>query len=163
MYAMARPQAVGSPRHRRDGVWRARDSFRSREPEGCRWGRPQGWSSKTCVCLNFRDRAILRRRRLLPSTLYPQPSAGRNRPITGARIGSTYLKPGQAMVTKEDIEGFLDRISAAEGASYREVEPGLWIVKPGGELDFSLVVNYSPPVVIMRVNVMTLPKDESEL
>ena len=67
------------------------------------------------------------------------------------------------MVTKEDIEGFLDRISAVEGASYREVEPGLWIVKPGGELDFSLVVNYTPPVVIMRVNVMALPKDESEL
>ena len=67
------------------------------------------------------------------------------------------------MVTKEDIEGFLDRISAAEGASYREVETGLWIVKPGGELDFSLVVNYTPPVVLMRVKVMTLPKDENEL
>jgi hypothetical protein len=66
------------------------------------------------------------------------------------------------MVTKEDVEGFLDRISA-EGASYREVEPGLWIVKPGGELDFAIVVNYSPPVVLMRVKVMTLPKDEGEL
>ena len=66
------------------------------------------------------------------------------------------------MVTKEDIEGFLDRISA-EGASYREVEPGLWIVKPGGELDFPLVVNYTPPVLLMRVKVMSLPKDESDL
>jgi Tir chaperone family protein CesT len=66
------------------------------------------------------------------------------------------------MVTKEDIEGFLDRISA-DGASYREVEPGLWIVKPGGELDFDLVVNYSPPVLLMRVKVMSLPTEKSEL
>jgi len=66
------------------------------------------------------------------------------------------------MVTKEDIEGFLDRVSA-EGASYREVEPGLWIVKPGGELDFAIVVNYTPPVVLMRVKVMSLPKDKGEL
>ncbi|HZI42151.1 MAG TPA: YbjN domain-containing protein [Gemmatimonadaceae bacterium] len=66
------------------------------------------------------------------------------------------------MVTKEDIEGFLDRISA-EGASYREVEPGLWIVKPGGELDFAIVVNYTPPVVLMRVKVMSLPKDKGDL
>ena len=32
------------------------------------------------------------------------------------------------MVTKEDIEGFLDRLGA-DGASYSEVEPGLWIVE----------------------------------
>ena len=67
------------------------------------------------------------------------------------------------MVTKEEVEGFLDRISAAEGASYREAEPGLWILKPGGELDFPLVVNYTPPVVLMRVKVMSIPKDENEL
>ena len=66
------------------------------------------------------------------------------------------------MVTKEEVEGFLDRISA-EGVSYREVEPGLWVVKPGGELDFDLVVNYTPPVVLLRVKVMSLPKDEGEL
>src|SRR5262245_54701750 len=66
------------------------------------------------------------------------------------------------MVTKDDIEGFLDRISA-EGASYREVEPGLWIVKPGGELDFDLVVNYLPPVVLLRVKVMALPRAENAL
>ena len=66
------------------------------------------------------------------------------------------------MVTKEDIEGFLDRISA-EGASYREVEPGLFVVKPNGELDFDLVVNFTPPVVLLRVKVMSLPKGENEL
>src|SRR5437016_13312650 len=62
------------------------------------------------------------------------------------------------MVTKEDIEDFLERLSA-EGASYREVEPGLWLVKPGGALDFDVVVHFSPPVVVLRVKVMELPKD----
>ena len=59
------------------------------------------------------------------------------------------------MVTKEDIEGFLDRL--ADGASQTEVEPGLWVLKPGGDLDFDVIVNFSPPVVIFRVKVMTLP------
>jgi CesT_Tir_1 len=60
------------------------------------------------------------------------------------------------MVSKDDIERFLDRLSA-DGASYTEVESGLWLVRPMGELDFNVVVNYSPPVVILRVKVMTLP------
>ncbi len=63
------------------------------------------------------------------------------------------------MVSKEDVEGFLDRLSA-EGASYSEVEPGLWVVKPGGALDLSLVVHYSPPVLLLRVKVMSLPKSD---
>jgi hypothetical protein len=66
------------------------------------------------------------------------------------------------MVTKDDIEGFLDRMQQ-EGASYKEVEPGLWVVKPGGELDFDMVVHYSPPVVVLRVKVMELPKEKATL
>ena len=66
------------------------------------------------------------------------------------------------MVTKEDIERFLDRLTA-EGASYSEVEPGLWIVKPSGELDFNVVVHFSPPVVLIRVKVMTLPSNAEAL
>ena len=62
------------------------------------------------------------------------------------------------MVTKEDIEGWLNRLSA-DGASFSEVEPGLWIVRPSGELDFSVVVHFSPPVVLLRVKVMTLPSN----
>lgn len=62
------------------------------------------------------------------------------------------------MVTKEDVEGFLDRL-AADGGNYSEVEPGLWIVKPSGQLDLSVVVHYSPPVVVLRVNVMDVPDD----
>ena len=63
------------------------------------------------------------------------------------------------MVTREDIESFLDRL-ASEGASYTELEPGLWVIKPGGMLDADVVINYSPPVVLLRVKVMDLPKDE---
>jgi hypothetical protein len=63
------------------------------------------------------------------------------------------------MVTREEIESFLDRL-ASEGASYTEIEPGLWIVKPGGMLDADVVVNYSPPVVLLRVKVMDLPRTE---
>ncbi len=66
------------------------------------------------------------------------------------------------MVTKDDVERFLDRLTA-DGASYSEVEPGLWIVKPTGELDFSVVVHYSPPVVLLRVKVMTLPTEPESL
>ncbi|MGH7618464.1 MAG: hypothetical protein ACREPM_14685 [Gemmatimonadaceae bacterium] len=60
------------------------------------------------------------------------------------------------MVTKEDIDGWLNRL-AADGVSFSEVESGLWVVRPSGELDFSVVVHYSPPVVLLRVKVMTLP------
>jgi hypothetical protein len=66
------------------------------------------------------------------------------------------------MVTREDIESFLDRLSN-EGASYTEVEPGLWVVRPGGALDIEVVVHYSPPVVVLRVKVMDLPADESRV
>ncbi|MFI5300447.1 MAG: YbjN domain-containing protein [Polyangiales bacterium] len=62
------------------------------------------------------------------------------------------------MVTHEDIEHFLDRLSA-DGATHTEVSGGIWNVKPAGELDFGVVVNYSPPVVVLRVKVMELPKD----
>ena len=64
------------------------------------------------------------------------------------------------MVTREDIESYLDRLGS-EGVSYEEIEPGLWVVKPGGQLDLEVVVNYSPPVVLFRVKVMSCPPDGS--
>jgi hypothetical protein len=67
------------------------------------------------------------------------------------------------MVTKEDIERFLDRLSADQGVSYSEIEAGLYLVKPSGELDFGVVVHFSPPVVVMRVKVMALPTDKQSL
>lgn len=65
------------------------------------------------------------------------------------------------MVTRDDIENFLDRLSA-DGATYTELESGLWRVKPGGAMDFDLVCHYSPPVVVLRVKVMEIPDDDSE-
>src|ERR1041385_6332994 len=63
------------------------------------------------------------------------------------------------MVTKEDIEGFLIRLDAS-GASHQELEPGLWVVKPGGALDFDIVVSFEPPVLVVSVKVMTVPGDK---
>lgn len=63
------------------------------------------------------------------------------------------------MVTRDDIESYLDRLGS-EGTSYTEVESGLWLVRPGGALDLDVVVHYSPPVVIMRVKVMSCPEDD---
>ena len=63
------------------------------------------------------------------------------------------------MVTREDTEGFLDRL-AADGSSYSEIESGMWIVRPGGELDADVVVHYSPPVLLMRMKVMEVPTAE---
>lgn len=62
------------------------------------------------------------------------------------------------MVTPEQIEGFLGRL-ASEGASYEELEAGLWKVQPGGALDLTVVVHHSPPVVVLRVKVLDLPAD----
>ena len=65
------------------------------------------------------------------------------------------------MLTKEDVESFLIRLSATV-ATYSEVEPGFWIVQPSPESDLSLAVNYSPPVVLLRIDVMTLPDDAAQ-
>jgi hypothetical protein len=63
------------------------------------------------------------------------------------------------MVSKEDLEGFLARL-ANEGASHNEINPGMWIVKPSGALDADVVVHYSPPVVLLRLKVMEVPKEK---
>ena len=66
------------------------------------------------------------------------------------------------MVTREDIESFLDRLTAeGGGASYSEVEPGLWVVHPSGGLDLDVVVHYSPPVVLVRMKVMNVPHSDA--
>jgi hypothetical protein len=63
------------------------------------------------------------------------------------------------MVTQDDIEAFLDRLDST-GATYSEVSEGIWNIRPAGDLDFGVVVHHSPPVVVLRVNVMDLPKDK---
>lgn len=62
------------------------------------------------------------------------------------------------MANQEDIERFLNRLAGDESATVSELQDGMWLVKPGGELDFGVVVSYSPPVVLLRVKVMNVPK-----
>jgi hypothetical protein len=66
------------------------------------------------------------------------------------------------MVTREEIEGFLDRLGV-NGVAYTVLEPGLWRLTPGGALDFDVIVHYSPPVVMLRVKVMSLPGDPADV
>lgn len=66
------------------------------------------------------------------------------------------------MVTQDDIVSFLDRLDST-GASYSQVSEGIWNVRPGGDLDVGVVVSVSPPVVVLRVKVMDLPKDDKKL
>ena len=65
------------------------------------------------------------------------------------------------MVTREDIESWLDRLGN-EGVSYEEVEPGFWRVRPSGLLDIDVVVHYNPPVVVLRVKVMNVPQQNGK-
>lgn len=62
------------------------------------------------------------------------------------------------MVKQDDIEAFLDRL-VASGATCEEVSEGLWDVRPPGALDFGVVVHYSPPVVVLRIKVMDVPRE----
>ena len=63
------------------------------------------------------------------------------------------------MATVEDVQAYLERLDS--GVSAEEVEPGLWVLssEDGGS---QIVVNFTPPVVVLRVNVMELPKDDSQ-
>ena len=65
------------------------------------------------------------------------------------------------MLNRDDIEGFLDRLTS-EGVNYEEIEHGLWVVRPGGNLELDVVVHYSPPVVLLRVKVMNVPADDGK-
>ena len=56
------------------------------------------------------------------------------------------------MTTKEDIESYLIRM----GVEHEELEDGLWLIKSGASAP--VVLNYTPPVVVLRLKVMDLPK-----
>jgi hypothetical protein len=58
------------------------------------------------------------------------------------------------MLTRDDIESFLDRLESGT-AEYEELETGLWLVRSASGAE--VLVNYAPPVVILRVGVMPLP------
>jgi Tir chaperone family protein CesT len=58
------------------------------------------------------------------------------------------------MLTKEDIESFLVRLDARTAES-EELEPGVWLVRTTAGAE--VLVHFLPPVVILRVVVMSLP------
>lgn len=59
------------------------------------------------------------------------------------------------MVTRDDVESFLDRIEAG-GAAVEELGEGLWKVRTREAAE--VVVSLAPPVLILRIRVMELPK-----
>ena len=61
------------------------------------------------------------------------------------------------MITREDIQSFLDRLDGGS-LTVMEIEPNLWLARTPDEAE--VVVHYAPPVVILRVRVMELPAGE---
>jgi hypothetical protein len=61
------------------------------------------------------------------------------------------------MTGREDVQGFIERLDDGVVTS-EELEPGLWVLTPEQD-GVRIVVNYGPPVVVFRVNVMDLPGD----
>ena len=62
------------------------------------------------------------------------------------------------MVTREDIQSWLDRLDGG-GLHIEEPERNLWIAVNGDGAE--VVLNYAEPVIILRVRVMEVPADES--
>jgi hypothetical protein len=60
------------------------------------------------------------------------------------------------MVTRDDVQSFLDRMEAA-GGTVEELGDGLWKVRTSEESE--VVISFSPPVLILRVRVMELPAE----
>ena len=58
------------------------------------------------------------------------------------------------MVTREDLESYLIRMDA----DYDELEEGMYLVRTRTD-DLPIVLNYSPPLLLLRLKVMDLPED----
>lgn len=57
------------------------------------------------------------------------------------------------MVTREDLESFLIRMDV----EHEEVAEGMFLVRTRGER-LPIVVNHSPPLVILRMQILQLPE-----
>ncbi|MGH7591206.1 MAG: YbjN domain-containing protein [Gemmatimonadales bacterium] len=64
------------------------------------------------------------------------------------------------MITAEDVEGFLDRLDGGTLQS-RAAGEGLWLVHTRDGLE--VAVNAVAPLLVLRINVMRLPKDAKKL
>ncbi|MBC8132980.1 MAG: hypothetical protein H7X95_08375 [Deltaproteobacteria bacterium] len=60
------------------------------------------------------------------------------------------------MKTAEDVESYLLRI----GVTYEQLKPGIWLLKMDGTDNF--VISIAGPVVVFRVKVMDLPRNDRE-
>ena len=58
------------------------------------------------------------------------------------------------MVDREDVEAFLLRLEVP----YRELEDGLWVL--GDSEGPPVVIDHTPPLMLLRVEVMEIPEDE---
>lgn len=58
------------------------------------------------------------------------------------------------MVTREDVESFLLRTEL----EVEEVESGMWVARTD-DSGVSMVVHYSPPLLVIRTKVLDVPKD----
>jgi hypothetical protein len=56
------------------------------------------------------------------------------------------------MATREDLESYLIRL----GDESEEIEDGMWVLRPVDGP--AVVVQVSPPVVVLRLKVLTLPE-----
>jgi hypothetical protein len=65
------------------------------------------------------------------------------------------------MLSREDIEAFIERLGA-EGVTSREVQPGFWVLTQGAESP-EVAVHYNPPVVVLRVKVLQLGKNNRKV
>jgi hypothetical protein len=63
------------------------------------------------------------------------------------------------MLTRDDIQSFLDRVEGGT-VEVTELEAGLWRARTQTGAEF--IVNYAPPVVILRVRVMESPAAEDK-
>ncbi len=59
------------------------------------------------------------------------------------------------MITREDLENWLIRL----GAEVEDVEEDLWLVRSPEQSSVPVVLNYSPPLLLLRLKVMDLPAD----
>ncbi|MDP2577376.1 MAG: YbjN domain-containing protein [Gemmatimonadota bacterium] len=60
------------------------------------------------------------------------------------------------MVTSEDIERFLIRLELP----YEELRESMWLVGNGQEGVPPVVLNHTPPILLLRAEVMRTPDDE---
>src|SRR5262249_59332594 len=79
----------------------------------------------------------------------------RRRPVKHGNSGSVEDDTQERwMTTNEDIEHYLERLSS-EGVHSKEVGEGLWVLTTTPDAP-EVVVHYNPPVVVLRVKVLTL-------